>query len=110
MVSAALFPPSGIILESKSEAQGIKAYVLRGNLAIQRSSENIDPEQIVDDILLDKWGIRTINNENLSLFSRGLYTKTESSTLMSRSKNETWFPWRSSLRSNSLGYIFLKYV
>ena len=103
LISAALFPPEAIILESKSEAQGIKSYVLRGHLAIQRSSENIDPEEIVDGILLDKWGIRTINNENLSLLSKGLYTKTESSTLMSRSKNETWFPWRLTLRSNSLG-------
>ena len=97
-------------MESKSEAQGINSYVLRGHLASQRSSENIDPEEIVNGILLDKWGIRTINNENLSLLPRGLYTKTESSTLMSRSKNETWFPWRSTLRSNSLGYIFLKYI
>ena len=70
----------------------------------------MDPEEIVDGILLEKWGIRTINNENLSPLSRGLYTKTESSALMSRSKNETWFPWRSTLRSNSLGYIFFKYV
>ena len=53
--------------------------------------------------MLDKWGIRTITNENLFLLSNGLYTKTESSTLISRSKNETWFPWRSTLRSNSLG-------
>ena len=102
LVSAVLFPPQTIILESKSEAQGIKSYVLRGHLAIQRSSENIDLEEIVDGILHDKWGIRTINNENLSLLSKGLYTKTESSTLMSRSKNETWFSWRSTLRSNSL--------
>ena len=29
---------------------------------------------------------------------------------MSRSKNETWLPWRSTLRSNSLGYIFLNDV
>ena len=66
LVSAVLFPPQTIILESKSEAQGIKSYVLRGHLAIQRSSENIDPEEIVDGILLDKWVIWTINNENLS--------------------------------------------
>ena len=83
--------------------QGIKSYVLRGHLAIQRGSENIDPQEIVDGILLEKWGIRTINNENSSLLSKGLHTKTESSTLISRSKNETWFPWRSIWRSNSLG-------
>ena len=53
MVIAALFPPSGIILESKSEAQGIKSYVLRGHLAIQRRSGNIDPEEILDGVLLD---------------------------------------------------------
>ena len=110
LASAALFPPEAIILESKSEAQGIKSDVLRGHRSFQRSSENIDPEEIVDGILRDKWDIRTINNESLSLLSRGLYTKTESSTLMSRSKNETWFPWRSTLTSNSLGYICLKYI
>ena len=41
---------------------------------------------MVDGILLDKWGIGTINNENLSLLPKDLYTKTESYTLMSRSK------------------------
>ena len=49
-----------------NQAQGIKPYVLRGHLAIQRSSENIYPEEIADGILLDKWVIWTINNENLS--------------------------------------------
>ena len=29
---------------------------------------------------------------------------------MSRSKNEAWFPWYSTLRSNSLGQIFLNDV
>ena len=47
----------------------------------------MDPEEIVDGILLDKWGIWTINNEHLSLLSKGSYMETESSTLMSRSKN-----------------------
>ena len=41
----------------------MKSYVVRGHLAIQRSSENVDPEEIVDGILLNKWGIRTINNK-----------------------------------------------
>ena len=74
-----------MIVESKSEAQGIKSYV----------------HKIIVIILLDKSGIWTINNENLSLLSKGLHTKTESSTLMSRSKNETCFPRHSTLRSNS---------
>ena len=65
-----------------SEAQGIKPYVLRGHFAIQSIFENIYPEEILDGILLDKWGIWTINNENLSLLSKGLYTKIDSSTLM----------------------------
>ena len=68
----------------------------QGHLAIQRSSEIIDLEEIADGILYDKWGIWTINNESLSLLSKGSYTK------MSRSKNETWFPWRSTSRSNLL--------
>ena len=55
LVSATLFPPEAIILESKLEAQSIKFYVLRGHLAVQRSSENIDPGKTVDGILLDKW-------------------------------------------------------
>ena len=29
---------------------------------------------------------------------------------MPKSKNEVWFPWRSTLRSNSLGQIFLNDV
>ena len=110
LVSAVLFPPQTIILESKSEAQGIKSYVLRGHLAIQRSSENIDLEEILDGILLDKWGIQTINKENSSLLSKGLHTKTEASTQASRSNNETQFPLCLTLRSNSLGQIFLKDV
>ena len=62
---------------------------LESILSFKKSSEKIDPEEIADCILLDKWGIQTINNENLSLLSKGLYTKTDSSTLMSRSKYET---------------------
>ena len=73
------------------------------HLVNQRSSENIGPQEIVDGILLEKWGIRTLNNGNLFLLSAGLNPKTESSTLMQRSKNEPWFPSRSTFRSNSLG-------
>ena len=64
-----------MIFENKSECLGIKSSVLSEHLAIQRSSENIDPEEIVDGILLDKRAIRTINNENLSLLSKSSYTK-----------------------------------
>ena len=62
-----------MILENKSEALRIKFLVLRENFAILRSSENIDPEEIVDGILLDKLGIRTINNGNLFLLTKNLY-------------------------------------
>ena len=48
-----------------NQTLGIKSSVLREHLAIQRSSENIDPEEIVDGILLDKRAIRTINNDYL---------------------------------------------
>ena len=68
--SAAVFPSCAIIFENKSECLGIKSSVLREHLAIQRCSENIDPEEIVDGILLDKRAIRTINNGNLSLLSK----------------------------------------
>ena len=67
---AAQFPPCATILENKSKALGIKLSFLREHLAIQRSSENIDPEEIVDGILLDKWGIRPVSNGNLSLLSK----------------------------------------
>ena len=70
-----LYPPGAIIFENKSESLGIKSSVLREHLAIQRSSENIDPEEIIDGILLDKRGIRTINNGNLSFLSKSSYTK-----------------------------------
>ena len=63
--------------KANHKAQGIKSYVLRGHLAIQKSSENIDLEEIVDGILLEKWGSQTVNKENLSLLSKGLYMKTE---------------------------------
>ena len=65
-----------MILENKSEALGIKFLVLRWDFVILRSSENIDLAEIVDGILLDKWGLRTINNRNLSLLTKSLYTKT----------------------------------
>ena len=58
-----------------NQTLGIKSSVLREHLAVQRSSENIDPEEIVDGILLDKRAIRTINNGNLSLLSKISYTK-----------------------------------
>ena len=76
LVSAALFPSCTIILGNKSETLCVQFLVLREYLAILRSSENIDPEEIVDGILLDKWGIRTINNGNLSRLTKNLYTKT----------------------------------
>ena len=41
LVSVALSLPS--TLEKKSDALGIKSLILRVHLAIQRSSENIDP-------------------------------------------------------------------
>ena len=76
------------------------------HLTIRRSSENIEPYKIVDVMLLDKWGTRAIKNENLPLISNSLYTKTLSSVLRTRSKNEAWIPWCSTLSSVSLGYIF----
>ena len=84
----------------------IKSLILRVHLTIRRSSENIEPQKIVDVMLLDKWGTRAIKNGNLPLMSNSLYTKTLSSVLMARSKNEAWIPWCSTLSSVSLGYIF----
>ena len=102
LVSVALLPPCAIILEIKSEALGTKSLVLREHLVIRGSSENIGPEETLDGILLDKWGIRTIIMETYP-FCQRVYIKKQSSILMSRSKNEVGFPWRSTLRSNSLG-------
>ena len=61
--------------ENISESLGIKSSVLRENLAIRRSSENTDPEEIVDGIFLEKRAIQTINNGNLFLLPKSLYTK-----------------------------------
>ena len=54
---------------------GMKSSVLRERLATRRSSANADPEEIVDGILLEKRAIRAINNGNLFLLSKSLYTK-----------------------------------
>ena len=110
LISVVLLPPCVIILENKSDALGIKSLILIVQLISRRSSENIDPYKIVDGILLEKWGIQTIKNGNLSLLSKSLYTKTQYSIFMSRSKNESWFLWCSTLSSNSLGEIFLNDV
>ena len=40
-------------------------------------------------------------------FCQRVHIGKQSSILISRSKHEAWFPWRSTLRSNSLGYILL---
>ena len=53
----------------------MKSSVLRERLATRRSSENTDPGEIVDGILLEKRAIRAINNGNLFLLSKSLYTK-----------------------------------
>ena len=53
----------------------MKSSVPRERLATRRSSENTDPEEIVDGILLEKRAIRAINNGNLFLLSKNLYTK-----------------------------------
>ena len=54
---------------------GMKSSVLRERLATRRSSENTDTGEIVDGILLEKRAIRAINNGNLFLLSKSLYTK-----------------------------------
>ena len=51
LVSVALFPPGATILEKKSDALGIKSLTYRVHLAIGRSSENIEPQKMADDIL-----------------------------------------------------------
>ena len=43
LVGAALFPPFSLILENKSEAAGRKSLILKAQLAIRKSFENIDP-------------------------------------------------------------------
>ena len=50
LVSAALFPHCAIILENKLETLVTKSSVLRDPVTIWRSSEYIDPEEIVDGI------------------------------------------------------------
>ena len=43
-------------------------------------------------------------------FCQRVYMRKQSSTLMSRSKNEAWFTWRSTVRSNSIAQTFLNDV
>ena len=43
LVIDCLFPPCAIILENKSDALGINSSIPTVNLAIRRSSKNIDP-------------------------------------------------------------------
>ena len=70
---------------NKSGDLGIKSLILRVKLAIRRCSKNIDNENCRWQ-LLGNWGIRTIKNGNLWIFSqRVYYTKTLSSILMARS-------------------------
>ena len=76
LASAALFPPFAIIPGNKSQAVDRKSLFLRVQLAIQKSSKNISPQKILNGILLEKWRISTIKNENLSLLLKSLYTKT----------------------------------
>ena len=53
----------------------MKSSVPRERLATRRSSENTDPEEIVDGILLEKRPIRAMNNGILFLLSKSSYTK-----------------------------------
>ena len=76
LVSAALFSPCAIIIENKSEDLGIKLSDFREHLTIRKISQNLDPEEVVYDIMLGKWGIWAANNGNLSLLSKVSYTKT----------------------------------
>ena len=64
------------------------------HLASRISSKNIDPYKTLNGIgiLLHIWRIGTIKNDNVSLLSKSLYTKTPYPTLISRYKNDTWFP------------------
>ena len=43
-------------------------------------------------------------------FAKGFIYENRISYFDVSTKNETWFPWRSTVRSNSLGYMFLKDV
>ena len=90
LVSAVLFLACAIILENKSDALGIKLLILQVHLPIQRSSGNIDPQKIVDCILLENCGMQTIKDGHLSLLSKNFVKNINalSSILMSRSKNE----------------------
>ena len=44
------------------------------------------------------------------LFRQRAYLWKQSSILISRSKNEAWFPWCPTLSLKFLGYVFLNYV
>ena len=44
------------------------------------------------------------------LFCQRTYIQKQSSILISRCKNDSWFPWCSTLSFKSLKYVFLNYV
>ena len=68
------------IPEHKSDALGITSLTFRRvHASIERSSENMDPQKIIEGILFDKWEIGNIKNGNKSLLSKSL------------SKIEAWY-------------------
>ena len=72
LISVALFPSYAVILENISDALGIKSLILRVHLAMRRSSENIDPQKIVDGmLLLEILGIvRWLKGEHRTLWTK----------------------------------------
>ena len=57
-------------------------------MLFEEALEQMEPQKLVDIILLDKWGIQTIKCGNLSHLSKSLYTKILFSIKIARCKNE----------------------
>ena len=75
---------------------------------MRRNSENIEPQNMVDETFLSKCGMQKMKNGNLPLFSKSTYTNIPSSILISRSKNIACVPLCSSSSFHSSGYMYLK--
>ena len=87
------------------DAWGTKFVSLNVHQAIHRNSENIEPSNIDDGILFDRWDIHKIKKGNLSPLSKRLYTNILSLIVMSKFKDVACSPWCSSFCSNYLGWI-----
>ena len=98
----AFFPPFVTILVYNWDALDTKFVSLSIHWAIRWNSENSEPYNIDNRILLGRKGMCTVKKGNMFLLLKGLYANILSSIVMSKSKNVACPPWCSSFISNCL--------